>query len=170
MLKPDFAQAAPSYSSDGASSSGRFAVLGPWSLSAGFPNGGSVWGSPALSIRNEWSEGEFVTVGLQLSSDKATRSDNFGVMGKWNHMMFTPVGRAFPYGFFQFGAQSQKKSENDSFETSLLAAFGVGVEVSLVREISTSFDTGFGGVFWPSNRLSYNAATTQISLHFHFQE
>ena len=152
------------------SSAGRYAVLGPWSLSAGFPNGGSVWGTPALSVRHEWSEGEFITFGLQVSSDKSTKADTMGVLGKWNHMMFTPVGRAFPYGFLQMGAQTQKKSESAASEANFLAATGLGVEVSLLREISASFETGFGGVFWPSNRLNYNTATTQIALHFHFQE
>ncbi|MEY4064947.1 MAG: hypothetical protein RIR26_1155 [Pseudomonadota bacterium] len=129
-----------------------------------------MWGSPALSVRHEWSDGEFVTFGLQLSSDKASKADTAGVLGKWNHMIFTPVGRAFPYAFLQLGGQSQKKSESAATESNILAATGLGVEVSLVREISASFETGFGGVFWPSSRLNYNTATTQISLHFHFQE
>ncbi|MEN9530616.1 MAG: hypothetical protein RI932_2489 [Pseudomonadota bacterium] len=147
----------------------RFQLLGPWSLSAGFPNGGSTWGSPALGVRNEVFEGDFISLALQFSSNKQEKSDASGVMVKWNHMMFTPVGRSFPYFFLQAGLQSVKESEAAKAQSSFQSALGVGVEVSLLREISTSFETGFGGVFWPSTRINYSTATTQISLHYHFQ-
>jgi len=147
----------------------RYQLLGPWSLSAGFPNGGSTWGSPALGVRNELFEGEFVSVALQLASNKQEKSEASGLMMKWNHMMFTPVGRSFPFFFLQAGLQNVKESESAKAQSSFQAALGVGVEVSLLREISTSFETGFGGVFWPSSRINYSTATTQLSLHYHFQ-
>lgn len=162
------AEAAPS-AADSANASSRTSQLGPWSISAGFPNGGSIWGTPAFGIRNELSEGEFVSVGLQLAANKEKKSEAAGLMMKWQHMMFTPVARAFPYAFFQAGVQSVKESDAAKSETSMLAAMGFGVEVSLLREISTSFETGFGGVFLPSHKINYSAATTQLSLHYHFQ-
>ncbi len=162
------AEAAPS-ATDSANLPSRYSQLGPWSISAGFPNGGSIWGTPAFGVRNELSEGEFIAVGLQLSANKEEKSESAGLMAKWQHMMFTPVARAFPYVFFQAGVQSVKESDATKSETSLLTAIGLGVEVSLLREISTSFETGFGGVFLPSSKINYSAATTQLSLHYHFQ-
>jgi hypothetical protein len=120
-------------------------------------------------VRHELFEGEFVAVGLQFASNKQEKSEASGVMVKWNHMMFTPVGRSYPYAFLQTGLQSIKESETAKAQSSFQAALGVGVEVSLLREISTSFETGFGGVFWPTTRINYSTATTQISLHYHFQ-
>ena len=146
-----------------------FSLIGPLSISAAFPNGGSIWGVPALGARAEVTEGEFLNIGIQLSSSRPDNSTAHGVQLKWQHMLLSPMPRSYPYGFVQAGLQTVKLSENDASETTLLAAFGFGVEVSLIREISTSFETGFGGVFWPSKVLSYSSATTQFALHYHFQ-
>lgn len=146
-----------------------FSLIGPWSISAALPNGGSIWGVPALGARAEITEGEFLTVGIQLSSSKSDNSSAHGLQFKWQHMLLTPLPRSYPYGFLQAGVQTVKLSSNDKSETSLLAAVGLGVEVSLLREISTSFETGFGGVFWPTQSVNYSAATTQLAIHYHFQ-
>lgn len=146
-----------------------FSLIGPWSISAAFPNGGSVWGTPALGARFEVSEGEFLSLGLQLSSSTPDNSSAQGMQFKWQHMLLTPLPRSYPYLFVQGGLQSVQLSAADARDTSLLAAVGLGVEVSLIREISTSFETGFGGVFWPSRLVNYSAATTHLAIHYHFQ-
>jgi hypothetical protein len=167
---PCLAQAAPALVSpaDSASPVSKYASIGPWTLSAGFPNGGSVLGSPALSIRTEVIQGEFLTAGLNLSSDHQANTESAGGFLKWNHMLATGWGKSFSYAFLQSGIMLQKTSQKSKKETSLMTAAGVGVEVSLLREISTSLETGIGGVMWPSDRMSYNAATTQLSVHYHF--
>lgn len=147
----------------------RYANLGPWSLSAGFPQGGSTWGSPTLGIRNELFNGEFLSLGLNLASDKTEKSESQGVFAKWNHMLSAGWGKSFPYAFLQTGYVSQKLSETAKKDTSAVFAVGLGVEVSLLREISTSLETGLGGVLWPSSQLKYSTATTQLSVHYHFQ-
>ena len=146
-----------------------FSLIGPLSISATLPNGGSVWGVPALGARAEIAEGEFLNIGIQLTSSRPDSSNAHGLQFKWQHMLLTPLPRSYPYGFVQGGVQSVKLSASEGSETSLLAAIGIGVEVSLLREISTSFETGFGGVFWPSQSLSYSTATTQLAIHYHFQ-
>ncbi len=146
-----------------------FSLIGPLSISATLPNGGSVWGVPALGARAEITEGEFLNIGIQFSASRADSSNAHGLLLKWQHMLFTPLRRSYPYGFVQGGLQSVQLSANDSSATTLLAAVGVGVEVSLLREISTSFETGFGGVFWPTQSLKYSTATTQLAIHYHFQ-
>ncbi len=146
----------------------KFSSIGPWTLSAGFPQGGSSLGAPALSIRNEVLNGEFVTIGVNLSSDRQSKSESTGVFLKWNHMLSAGWGKSFPYAFIQTGYLTQKASESAKKESSAVAACGLGVEVSLLREISTSVETGLGGVLWPSERTSYTAATTQLSIHYHF--
>lgn len=169
LLFNSLAAAAAPLSSENSNELSRSAVLGPWSLSAGFPNGGSIWGAPALGLRNEVAAGEFVSIGLNLSADKAGKSESMGLFAKWNHMLFAPLGKAFPYAFLQCGVLSQKSSEASKKETTLMSAAGFGVEVSLLREISTSLETGLGGNLWPSTNANYSAATTQISMHYHFQ-
>jgi hypothetical protein len=146
-----------------------FSLIGPLSISAGLPSGGSVWGVPALGARAEVSEGEFLNIGVQFSASRPDSSNAYGLQVKWQHMLLTPLSRSYPYGFVQGGLQSVKLTANDNGQTTLLAAVGIGVEVSLLREISTSFETGFGGVFWPSQSLNYSAATTQLAIHYHFQ-
>jgi hypothetical protein len=146
-----------------------FSLIGPWSISAALPNGGSVWGTPALGARFEVSEGEFLSLGLQLSSSTPDNSSAQGLQFKWQHMFLTPLPRSFPYLFVQGGLQSVQLSAGETKDSSLLAAVGLGVEVSLIREISTSFESGFGGVFWPSRLLNYSAATTHLAIHYHFQ-
>jgi hypothetical protein len=160
------AEAAPA--NDSPSQVSKFASIGPWTVSAGFPQGGSSSGTPALSLRNEVAEGGFATLGLNLSSDRQAGSESAGAFLKWNHMLASGWGKSFPYAFVQSGMLIQKVAASSKKETSFLAAAGLGVEVSLIREISTSVETGIGGVMWPSERLSYNAATTQISVHYHF--
>ncbi|MEN9827055.1 MAG: hypothetical protein RI953_2800 [Pseudomonadota bacterium] len=154
---------------DPSSDTSKYSVIGPWSISAGFPQGGSVWGSPALGLRNEIFNGEFVSVGLNLASDKISKSESAGVFAKWSHMLSPGWGKSFPYAFVQSGYLSQKANETAKNESSANFAFGLGVEVSLLRELSTSVETGLGGVLWPSSQMSYTAATTQLALHYHFQ-
>lgn len=161
-------EAAPS-SYDASTPPSRFNQLGPWTISAGFPNGGSLWGMPALGIRTELTEGEFLSVGLQIAANREEKSESLAFLTKWQHMMFTPAGRSYPFFFMQMGAQSYKTAELSKTQTAFLSAFGIGIEVSLLREISTSIETGFGGHFYPVSQLSYSAATTQIALHYHFQ-
>lgn len=163
-----FVLAAPA-SSDPIPEVSKYSIIGPWTISAGFPQGGSLWGSPALSVRNEIVNGEFVTVGLNLSSDKQNKTESSGIFAKWNHMLSPGWGKSFPYAFVQSGYLTQKESESAKKDSSAVFAFGLGAEVSLLREISTSVETGLGGVLWPSSQLSYLAATTQLSIHYHFQ-
>lgn len=160
------AQAGPA--TDPSAQASKYSVIGPWTLSAGFPQGGSVLGSPALSLRNEVTQGEFVTAGLNFSLDRQAGSESAGGFLKWNHMLSAGWGKSFPYAFVQSGLMTQKASQSSKKETSLLAAAGIGVEITLLREISTSLETGIGGSVWPSERLSFNAATTQIAVHYHF--
>ncbi|MFZ9519130.1 MAG: hypothetical protein ACO3A4_01510 [Silvanigrellaceae bacterium] len=154
---------------DSHSESSKYSVIGPWSVSAGFPQGGSIWGSPALGLRNEIFNGEFVSVGLNLASDKIQKSESTGIFAKWNHMLSPGWGKSFPYAFVQSGYVSQKANEAAKKESVANFAFGLGVEVSLLREISTSLETGLGGVLWPSSQMSYTSATTQLAVHYHFE-
>ncbi|NBW81261.1 hypothetical protein EBR21_05855, partial [bacterium] len=119
--------------------------------------------------RNEIFNGEFVSVGLNLASDKTAKSESSGIFAKWNHMLSPGWGKSFPYAFVQSGYLSQKASETAKKESNANFAFGLGVEISLLRELSTSVESGLGGVLWPSSQMSYTAATTQLALHYHFQ-
>lgn len=148
---------------------GQYSAIGPWSLSAGFPQGGSVWGSPALGIRHELIDGGFASAALNFSSDRAGKSESFGLFAKWNQMLSAGWGKSFPYAFLQSGMLTEKLSEKSKRETSTIFAAGLGVEVSLLREISTSIETGFGGVLFPESQMSFTTATTQLSVHYHFE-
>jgi hypothetical protein len=164
-----FALAAPASVDSSSQESSPYSILGPWTLSAGFPQGGSIWGSPALSARNEVSQGDFLTIGLQLSSDRKEKSESAAVFAKWNHMLSNGSGRSFPYAFLQSGYLVQKANEETQKESSAVFATGLGVEVSLLPEISTSLEVGWGGILWPASQFSYAAATTQLAIHYHFQ-
>ncbi|MEN9810722.1 MAG: hypothetical protein RLZZ488_2289 [Pseudomonadota bacterium] len=148
---------------------GQYSALGPWSLSAGFPQGGSVWGSPALGIRHELIDGGFASAAINFSTDRTGKSESFGVFAKWNQMLSAGWGKSFPYAFLQSGMLTEKLSEKSKRETSTIFAAGLGVEVSLLREISTSLETGFGGVLLPATQTSFTTATTQLSVHYHFE-
>ena len=96
----------------------KFSSIGPWTLSAGFPQGGSSLGIPSLSLRNEVLNGEFVTIGANLSSDRQNKSESTGVFLKWNHMLSAGWGKSFPYAFIQGGYLNQKASESAKKESS----------------------------------------------------
>ena len=141
---------------------------GKLSLAVAFPNGGALTGTPAMGLRGMFTSQLGASFFVQYTSDKAAKKQSAGTTLKAQHF-FTPAARAVPYVFVQASA-GKNSGDGNTGNTDLQAggALGLGVEIFLIKEISTSAEIGLGSVFKPTSQLTIATATTQIGLHYHF--
>ena len=141
---------------------------GKFSLAVAFPNGGALTGTQAMGLRGMFTSQFAASLFVQYNYDKAAKKQAAGATLKVQQFL-TPTARAVPYLFVQTTA-GKNSGDGNTGNTDLQAgvALGLGVEIFLIKEISTSAEVGLGTAFRPSSRLTVATATTQIGLHYHF--
>lgn len=141
---------------------------GKFSMGVLVPVGGALTGTSAFGMRYLVSSTFALTPFLQFGNDKAAKKTALGITLKAQEFL-TPGNRAVPYAFFQVSAGKNGGEGNEgNTDTQAGAAIGLGVEVFIIREISTSVEAGLGYNFMPTQRAQVSTATSQLALHYHF--
>lgn len=140
------------------------------SLDVAFPGGGARGLEGAAGARMILPANMGLSVALLVGLDKEAKKNGYGGAVKIQRFLPTST-RAFPYAWVGFNAGKNGGEGNkdaDDFEAG--AGLGFGVEVFLLKEISTSAEIGVASRVMPGDAFRLATGTSQIALHYFFGE
>jgi hypothetical protein len=141
---------------------------GAGSLDVAFPAGGSRMLEGAAGARLVLPARLAVSLALLTGIDKKAKSSAFGGALKLQQF-FSSASRAFPYAAVSLTAgKSGGDANKDDDDLKAGAGLSFGVEIFLLRELSTSAEVGVSSQIVPGDAFRLATGTSQIALHYFF--
>jgi|GEM_PF-4767132 len=141
---------------------------GAGSVDVAFPAGGSSVLEGAAGARLVLPARLAVSIALLTGIDKKAKSNAFGGALKLQQF-FPTASRAFPYAAVSLTAgKSGGDANKDDDDAKAGAGLSFGVEIFLLRELSTSAEVGVSSQIVPGDAFRLATGTSQIALHYFF--
>lgn len=140
------------------------------SIDVAFPGGGARGLDGSAGARMILPSNMGLSLAFLAGLDAQAKKSGFGGAVKIQRFLATST-RAFPYAWVGLNAGKNGGDGNkgaDDFEAG--AGLGFGVEVFLLREISTSAEIGIASRMMPGDAFRLATGTSQIALHYFFKE
>jgi hypothetical protein len=143
---------------------------GNLSLDVQFPAGGSGLLEGGAGARFILPSRLAVSLAFLSGVDKEQKKNSLGAAFKVQSFFGTST-RAFPYAWVSASA-GKNSGDGHGDDTKLKAGtgLGAGLEIFVMKELSTSVEVGLTSQILPGSALRLASGTSQIALHYFFGE
>lgn len=145
-----------------------------FSFDIAFPGGGSALGTNSIGIRYLQNPNLALALHLQYGHDNTRGFDAYGGTFRTQWFLRSKL-RTVLYSFAQISAGTTQKTAKSTLTTleagtQFGTSGGMGLELFIIPELSTSVDVGIGINALPDNKYTATTATSGIALHYFFTE
>jgi hypothetical protein len=145
-----------------------------FSFDIAFPAGGSALGTNSIGVRYLQNPNLALALHLQYGFDDTRGFNAYGGTFRTQWFLKSKL-RTVLYSFAQMSAGTTAKTAKSTLTsletgTQLGAAGGMGLELFIMPELSTSVELAVGANALPGNKYNVTTATSGIALHYFFTE